>query len=236
MGGSLIKQIVSGIGDSLGKITSAAGKIIKTCINGIKDGFSNIVSIGGSLLKKVASGIVEAIPNLVSKIPKIITAIVNGLKNGLGSLQSVGGNLLQGLWNGIANVKDWLVSKIKGLGSVVTSALKSVLGIHSPSTVFRDEIGTNLALGLGEGFENTMKRVKKDMENSVPTTFDIKSNLQGVKELAMQKLEQPAQQGGIVINLNIENFSNNTQQDIRNLANELSEIIAAQVRRKGVAF
>ena len=34
-------------------------------------------------------------------------------------------------------------------------------GIRSPSTVFRDQVGSNLALGLGEGFEDEMKHVSR---------------------------------------------------------------------------
>ena len=37
-------------------------------------------------------------------------------------------------------------------------------GIASPSKLFRDEIGANLALGIGEGFSDEMKNVQRQME------------------------------------------------------------------------
>lgn len=70
-------------------------------------------------------------------------------------------------------MKDWLIRKIKSLGSAVTDAMKSVLGIHSPSTVFRDQIGKNMALGVGVGFETTMRDVAKRMTDSIPMDVDI---------------------------------------------------------------
>lgn len=51
--------------------------------------------------------------------------------------------------------------------------MKSVLGIHSPSTVFRDQIGKNMALGVGVGFETTMRDVAKRMTDSIPMDVDI---------------------------------------------------------------
>ena len=71
----------------------------------------------------------------------------------------------------------WIKNKIKGWVGNVTEFLKSLFGIHSPSTLFRDEIGTNLALGLGEGFSDTMADVNEQMANSIPTEFDTQINM-----------------------------------------------------------
>ena len=55
--------------------------------------------------------------------------------------------------------------------------IKKLFGINSPSTLFRDEIGTNLALGIGEGFGDTMNEVSRDMANAIPTEFDTNVNM-----------------------------------------------------------
>ena len=64
---------------------------------------------------------------------------------------SVGKNLVQGLWNGINNAKKWILDKIKGFGKSVLNGIKSFFGIHSPSTLFRDEVGRFIAEGIGVG-------------------------------------------------------------------------------------
>ena len=46
----------------------------------------------------------------------------------------------------------------------------------SPSTIFRDEIGSNLALGIGEGFEDEMNNVSDMMEDAIPRDFDVGVN------------------------------------------------------------
>lgn len=81
---------------------------------------------------------------------------------------------MQGIWNGIGNAKDWIMSKIKGFGESVLNGLKSFFGIKSPSRLFRDEIGKNLALGIGEGFTDEMKSVNADIQTALPTpTIDV---------------------------------------------------------------
>lgn len=39
--------------------------------------------------------------------------------------------------------------------------------------MFRDEVGKNLALGLGEGFTDEMGKVTKDINSSIPTDFEV---------------------------------------------------------------
>ena len=47
------------------------------------------------------------------------------------------------------------------------NSLKSFFGIKSPSRLMRDEIGKNLALGVGVGFDSEMARVAQDMQTSL---------------------------------------------------------------------
>jgi phage-related protein len=85
--------------------------------------------------------------------------------------------MVKGIWNGIKDATGWILDIIRGFGSSVLNGIKSVFGIHSPSTLFRDEIGTNLALGLGEGFSDTMSDVTKEMQSAIPTEFDTNVNM-----------------------------------------------------------
>ena len=88
----------------------------------------------------------------------------------------VGKNLVQGLWNGIQNAKQWVLDKIKGFGQAILNGIKSFFGIHSPSTVFRDQIGKFMAEGIGEGFVDEMDEISKEMENAIPTEMDVGIN------------------------------------------------------------
>jgi hypothetical protein len=91
-------------------------------------------------------------------------------------MYEIGGDLLKGIGEGITANIGKLKDKIVNAGKKIIDGFKDVFGIHSPSKVFADEIGNNLALGVGVGFEDTMSDVKDQMTSAVPTDFDIEAN------------------------------------------------------------
>ena len=81
-----------------------------------------------------------------------------------------------GIWNGIKDATGWIMDKIRGFGESILNGIKSFFGINSPSKLFKEQIGTNLALGVGEGFADTMHDVSADMQGAIPTEFDADIN------------------------------------------------------------
>ncbi|GHU55438.1 hypothetical protein FACS1894132_11560 [Clostridia bacterium] len=110
-----------------------------------------------------------------------------------------------------------LKDKVFNFFGGIVDGVKGLLGIHSPSTVFAG-IGDNMALGLGEGFEKSMKNVEKDIQSAVPTDFDIQANVNSAVSM-VGNMTVPSQSGGLT--LAITNFYNNRAQDIEQLAYEL---------------
>lgn len=92
----------------------------------------------------------------------------------------VGTNLVRGIWDGIIGSLDWIKSKISGWVGNVTGFIKRLFGINSPSKLFRDEIGTNLALGIGEGFSDEMKSVSQEMGDAIPKSFDVETSINSI--------------------------------------------------------
>ena len=174
----LIFGLIDGIIEAIPILIDKFPEIIQKILQAIINNLPKILSMGIKLLGKLGEGIVKAIPSLIKNIPKVITAVVNEFKKLPSKLGELGKSILEGLWNGIKNVKNWLVEKIKGLGDVLIDAIKSVLGIHSPSTKFRDEVGKNMALGIGEGFDKNIASVYKKMRAAVDfETQKLSSNL-----------------------------------------------------------
>ena len=174
----LIFGLIDGIIEAIPILIDKFPEIIQKILQAIINNLPKILSMGIKLLGKLGEGIVKAIPSLIKNIPKVITAVVNEFKKLPDKLKDLGKSILEGLWNGIKNVKNWLVEKIKGLGDVLIDAIKSVLGIHSPSKVFRDEVGKNMALGIGEGFDKNIASVYKKMRAAVDfETQKLSSNL-----------------------------------------------------------
>lgn len=172
-GVKLLISLVDNMPKIIDGIVKALPRLITGLIQGLMDNLPKIIDAGVKLIVALVQNVPEIIRGLVRALPEIIKGLVNGILTALPQMAKVGLQLIQGLWNGIKNAGEWLWGKIKGLFKGVMDKIKSFFGIKSPSRLFRDEIGTNLALGLGEGFEDTMDDVTKDMQSALPTSFDI---------------------------------------------------------------
>ena len=189
----LIVTLAEGIASMLPDLIPLAINALLNLVDTLLDNIDLIIDAGISLTIGLADGLLEALPLLLDKLPliidKVVLAITNnlpklleagalltvqlagGLIKAIPQLISVGGSLLSGLFEGLLNpTAIW--NAVKGLFNGIVGGIKSIFGIHSPSTVFRDEVGKNLALGIGAGFSDTMADVSAEMSNAIPTSFD----------------------------------------------------------------
>lgn len=159
-GVQMILRLVDGIINNLPAIVSAAAQAIARFVASVASNLPQILSTGIKIIGELASGLIRAIPNLVGKIPQIISSI----KNAFLSVDwlSVGVNIIKGIASGVASAAGQLVDAAVSAATDALNWVKSKLGIHSPSRVFRDQVGKNMALGIGVGFEDNIPY--KDME------------------------------------------------------------------------
>ena len=174
----LILALADGLIEALPRLIEKIPVIIEKLFNAFIRNFPKIVQAGGQLIGKLIVGIIGSLGTLLSKVPQITLTIVKGLKSGWSTIKNAGVNLIKGLWEGISGSIQWLKNKITGWVGNITDFIKNLFGIHSPSKVFADEIGKYLGLGLGEGFEDSLPSVYKDMQAEVDfQTQKLSANL-----------------------------------------------------------
>ncbi len=147
--------------------TELPGKIwtwLVNCVTNIGTWGTDMLTKAKEGMTKVFDGIVETFTNLPSKMLEIGTNIVNGIKDGI-----------KGAWDGMTG---WL----GGLCDSFTQGVKDKFEIHSPSHIFRDEIGKMLAMGIGVGFENEMPTVNSNVSKTIDGTVKI-ANLASLDSL-----------------------------------------------------
>ena len=220
----LIMGLAEGLINAIPQLIEAIPTIIQNLINAIVNNLPKIIQMGIELIVKLAAGIIQAIPKLIAAIPQIIGAIINGLAQLPGMLLDVGKNLIQGLWNGISNAASWLWSKISGFCSGIVDKIKGFFGIHSPSKLFNQEIGKFLALGLGEGFDDNLGKVYKQMKSAVDfETQKLSANLTSQQVIATQ-LEDNRQ-------ATLKSIDNNKEIVINSTTKLDSKIIARETNK-----
>lgn len=233
-GVKLLFALIEGLIESLPKLLENGDATILAFINIMSGGNLLMAKLGIALLKSLISGLIDMIPGLKDKALEIKDAVINSIQNGISKISEVGTNLVKALWNGISGSLQWIKNKINSWVGNVLDFIKKLFGIHSPSTVFRDEIGTNLALGIGVGFTDEMQDVAEEMQNAIPKNFDVDvgtnvlnnnfddnaSVSQNNRSITDTSDYNPGQVAPIY--LTIEHFENNREQDIEDLSEELA--------------
>lgn len=151
---NLLSGLVEGILDAIPKLIAAAPTIIGNLVNAIVSNLPKIVSTGIKLIGELASGLIQAIPNLVGRIPEIISSIIDAFTSV--DWGQVGMDIISGIASGISGAVGTLVDAAASAAENALNWVKDKLGIHSPSTVFRDQVGKMMALGMGIGFEKNI--------------------------------------------------------------------------------
>lgn len=165
-GGEISMKLQDGIIQAIPQLVAALPQIITSIVNFVTQNLPLIVETGVKMLVNMITGIIKAIPQLVESLPQIIDAICNGIENLLPSIVDIGAEIVKGLWEGIKSLGSWIKEKVSGFFSGIVDSVKGLLGIHSPSRVFAG-IGGNMALGLGEGFDDEFSSVRKRIESGL---------------------------------------------------------------------
>lgn len=129
-----------------------------------------------TFFSEVVSKVVQWAGNLVStaatEIPKFVSKVTGFIGELPEKMLDIGKNIVSGIWNGISGTIGWLHDKITGFCKGIVQGFKDKLKIHSPSQLFADEIGQNIALGIGLGFSEHIPAVLSAMKDTIPTRLN----------------------------------------------------------------
>lgn len=154
----VIKVITGAIKGDWSQVWNGIKQITSSILNGIKDTFSNVLSAAASIV----SGKIDAIKGFFKSIGDI-------------NLVDIGKNIIQGLINGVSSMIGAVGKAIGNVVSTIKDKVTGLLGIHSPSRWFRDEIGKMIPPGLAIGIDRASDvavEAGKDLGNTVKRSIN----------------------------------------------------------------
>ena len=166
-GMTILWELIKGLIKAIPTLIANIPAIIMAIVNVIM--LYNWWQLGTNIIKGMGNGLGSMGSWIKTKAGEVGSSIVAKLKDLLSwdSMKSIGSNMVKGLWNGILGVKDWILGKIGGFTSSIMNGIKGFFGIKSPSTLMRDQIGKNLALGLGVGVEKEIPKLQRDLNKDM---------------------------------------------------------------------
>ena len=203
-GSQFVSNVVSFVQNLPANVAGFLGNVISNVVGWASSMASNALSAGSQFLTNAIKFVSQLPGRIVAFLTKIIsslgawagqmaskgaegarrmfTSVVDGLASLPGRILSIGSDIVHGIWNGISGAAGWLADKVRGFAGGILDGMKSALGIHSPSRLFRDEVGKYIAQGIGEGFEGEMGNVTRQMQDAMPdaSAFSIDGTMASV--------------------------------------------------------
>ena len=177
---AIILGLAEGLIDALPKLIDKLPEIVIAITDALVENSGKIAKASVELIFILGKGLIEAIPTLIKNIPTIIKAVLSAFTVGFRVIGSIGKNIVLGIWDGIKGAKDWLLNNLKEWCDSIIDAIKGWFGIHSPSTVMRDQVGKYLAQGLEVGFEDEkpFDKIESDISKGLDDiNADLSSNV-----------------------------------------------------------
>lgn len=226
----IMVALIHGLMEALPQLMAYVPNLIIAITNGLLNNLGTLISGGIQLLLAIAQGMIQAIPDMVAMIPRIIASIVDTFRSY--NWSSIGKNIVAGMKQGVANAWKNFREWFKNLFGDLTNIAKKILGIASPSKVFK-KIGQftteGLAIGIEQGGKDAFSAIKDVSQGVIDNYGASVSSGFGVSVGASASK-------GVSLTLNIDTFNNYTQEDIKSLAERLSEMLANAAERKAGAY
>lgn len=136
----------------------------------------NIASWLSGVISTVVGWVSQFASNATSAASQFASNLINGLASIPGQVTSIGSNIIQGMVNGVTGAAGRLIDSVKGAVDDAINAAKNLLGIHSPSRVFR-KIGQytmqGAALGVDDDADVLLRSTDNAMRDMISTAQDI---------------------------------------------------------------
>ena len=198
---NLLFALVDGILAAIPKLLEAAPTILTKLVNAIVSNLPKLVQAAVQLMIALQRGLLENMPlllkaaitlvgelirGLISMIPALVDAMIDLGKEAAEAFKNtdwlaIGKNIIQGIIDGVGSMLSNLWSTISGVASGLLSRAKSALGIHSPSTKFRDQIGKQSARGIAVGFDEEIGNAYDNIQAAIDSEqkkLEVSENVQ----------------------------------------------------------
>lgn len=179
---NVISNVVGWVSNMASNASRAGSQFLSNAINFVSQLPGRIASFLGNVISNLGSWAGNMASKGAEGARRMFDAVVNGLTSLPGRILSIGGDIVRGIWDGISGAAGWLADKVKSFASGILDGMKSALGIHSPSRLFRDQVGKYIAQGIGEGFTDEMGNVTRQMQDSMPdaSAFSVDGTMTSV--------------------------------------------------------
>lgn len=193
----ILLALAQGLVGALPELIDTIPIIITNLVDAILASLPEIVDAGLQILLALVSGIITSTGHLIAVVPKLLASLIHSFGSAGAAIAGIGVSIVDGIRKGITEQWQRLKSDVSNLFTGLVDWIKKLLGIHSPSTVFAG-IGTNMAKGIGAGWQDTIGDINRDIAATLQPQYVVGVDMQGLYAQAatLQTAAAPAAAGG----------------------------------------
>lgn len=165
----------------------------------VRNGMSNMTSAVRNGTSNMVSAFRAGGQQMISTAQSMINQTVNTIRSGYGAMVSAGAYLTQGVATGMQSAMGSVRAAAQQIIQIANQAAQAAAQIHSPSRLFRDQVGYYIGAGIAVGIEKSESVVAKSMgfiQDSVNAFKINTSSLTGGMDMAQSALSGSVSLGG----------------------------------------
>lgn len=173
---TVISNVVAWVANMASQAVSAGSRFISGLAEFMSGLAGNVASWLSGAISTVVGWVSKFARNATSAASQFASNLIDGLASIPDKVTSIGSNIIRGMVNGVTGAAGRLIDSVKGAVDDAINAAKNLLGIHSPSRVFR-KIGQytmqGAALGVDDDADVLLRSTDNAMRGMISTAQDI---------------------------------------------------------------
>lgn len=158
-------------------------------VNVVRNGMTNAASAVRNGASQMADAMRSAGTQMVAAANSMVNQTVSTVRNGRGAMQSAGSYMAQGLAVGMRSALSEVTAAANQLVAQAEKAAQAKAKIHSPSRLFRDEVGWWIGAGVAAGIDRSAGMVAKSVDFLKDLASPLASDILTAGDFALSDIQ-----------------------------------------------
>ena len=184
-------------------------------VNVVRNGMTNAASAVRNGASQMADAMRSAGTQMVAAAQSMVNQTVSAVRNGRGAMQSAGAYMAQGLAVGMRSALAEVTAAANQLVAQAEKAAQAKAKIHSPSRLFRDEVGWWIGAGISVGIDKSAAMVAKSVDFIKDLASPLNSDILNAGDFALSDMQE-----SLSTTISVSHTPQSVQHNINNTSNQ----------------
>lgn len=212
---SAMSNATTAIASAGTQMTVTMQSAMNQVVNVVRNGMTNAASAVRNGASQMAAAMRSAGTQMVAAANSMVNQTVSAVRNGRGAMQSAGAYMAQGLAVGMRSALAEVTAAANQLVAQAEKAAQAKAKIHSPSRLFRDEVGWWIGAGISVGIDKSASMVAKSVDFIKDLASPLDSDILSAGDFALSDMQE-----SLSTTISVSHAPQSVQHNINNTSNQ----------------